>query len=389
MSNIQNDNSFLKLLDEETIKKIKIDSELIPAFKIVISKMNDYFSRNGLMDVRDWNNFFERFLITNNSEQVCIKVGHISDDTVGGEYSKDKKIIAVSKPDDKDTLCHEFIHFLVMHNSNSLNAKVSDSSFFNEGMTEYMTSYIMGRRTLGGYFGEYDMVEFYCKITKNPFKHFLNNQFAFEDKNYAPMNLIRSSERYQNNNKNDSYLDIQREIIINGLNDYSIKSFDDFINIVTIINQRPCFDGDYIDYIFEKISDKYIENLKLNEQQNIDIKNKLMKYCKLSNKYQLYGDNDVAEYLIDGLHIAFDKKGKSYNDFPLSGTNKRGQIGFNGVNKITVIHKDKYYVINTEKMNCKNWKEPYDKAYADLKNSIYLLNHQTMENSKSKSSLKK
>lgn len=395
MENFQNNNPFLDLLKEQNLTKIKIDKELIPIFKIVISKLSDYFSENGLLNAKDLNSFFERFLITNNSEQIYIKLGKISENTepIGGEYSKDKKIIAVVNDNNVNSLCsslcHEFIHFLVMHDSNSFNAKISDSSFFNEGMTEYLSGCVMGTGNSSYYFREYEMAEFYCKITKNPFVHFLNDQFAFYDDYYAPLNLIRNSEKFQNDNKLDSYLSVQREIIRNGLDDYSIKSFEDFVNIVKIINQRPRFDGEYINYIFEKIADKYVENLNLTEQQQIDIRDKLIAFCKISNKYQLYGDNEVAEYLVDDLHIAFDKEGKRFNDFPLNGIKKRGQISFDGVSKITVIHKDKTYVINTEKMNCKNWKLSYDKIYDVLKNEIGLLNIQEMENSESQASIKR
>ncbi len=398
MENIQNNNPFLDLLKEQNLNRIKIDKELIPIFKIVISKINDYFSENGLLNIRDWNSFFERFLITNNSEQIYIKLGKISENSepVGGEYSKEQKIIAINQINSSinalcSSLCHEFIHFLVMHDSNSFNAKISDSSFFNEGMTEYLSGCIMGTGNSSYYFREYEMAEFYCKITKNPFAHFLNDQFAFSDDYYAPINLIRSSEKFQNDNKLDSYLSVQREIINNGLDDYNMNSysFEDFVNIVTIINQRPRFDGEYINYIFERIVNKYTENLNLSEQQKNGIKDKLTTFCKVSNKYQLYGDNDVAEFLIDDLYIAFDKKGENYNDFPSDGIKKRGQIGFDGVNKITVIHKDKTYVINTDKMNCQNWKEVYDKMYNALKNEFDLLNMQAMENSESQASIKK
>lgn len=398
MENIQNNNPFLDLLKEQNLNRIKIDKELIPIFKIVISKINDYFSENGLLNIRDWNSFFERFLITNNSEQIYIKLGKISENSepVGGEYSKEQKIIAINQINSSinvlcSSLCHEFIHFLVMHDSNSFNAKISDSSFFNEGMTEYLSGCIMGTGNSSYYFREYEMAKFYCKITKNPFAHFLNDQFAFSDDYYAPINLIRSSEKFQNDNKLDSYLSVQREIIKNGLDDYNMNSysFEDFVNIVTIINQRPRFDGEYINYIFERIVNKYTENLNLSEQQKNGIKDKLTTFCKVSNKYQLYGDNDVAEFLIDDLCIAFDKKGKNYNDFPSDGIKKRGQIGFDGVNKITVIHKDKTYVINTDKMNCQNWKEVYDKMYNALKNEFDLLNMQAMENSESQASIKK
>ena len=398
MTNIENDNLFLNLLTEKNLKRIKIDSELIPTFKIVIAKINDFFSENGLMNVKDWNSFFEEFLISDNPDQLCIKLGRLDNVSHGGEYSKINKEIVMNIDDTSPNgiskgichdFCHEFIHFLVMHDSNSLNAKISDSMFFNEGMTEYLTGCIMGTGNNSFYYREYKMAEFYCKITKNPFAYFLNDKFAFEDDYYAPMNLIRSSDKFQNDNKLDSYLSIQREIINNGIDDCSINSFEDFANIVTIINQRPRYDGEYINYIFERISNKYLEKMNLDEQQKNNIKDKLITFCKVSNKYQLYDDNEVAEYLIDDLHIGFDKKGKHYNDFPLNGTSKRGQIGFDGVSKITVTHRDKTYVINTEKMNCKNWKEFYDKAYNDLEKEIDLLTMQTIENNESKTSFKR
>lgn len=396
MENIQKSNAFLDLLKEENLSKINIDKELIPVFKIVVLKINDYFLKNNLMDVKDWNDFFKKYLITNNSEQIQIKLGRISENTepVGGEYSKEKKLIAITqRTGDINTLCssfcHEFIHFLVMHDSNTLKARLSDSAFFNEGMTEYLTSCITDKGNSSAYFREYEMAKFYCKITKNTFAYFLNDKFAFSDDCYAPTNLIRNSDRFLNWYTLESFLSIQREIIKNGLNDYNINSFEDFVNIVTIINQRPRFDGEYIDFIFEKIVNKYVEKLDLNEEQEIDIKDKLTFFCKVSNRYQLYGDNEVAEYLFDDLNIAFDKKGKMYNDFPLDGAKKRGQVQFDGNNTITVIHADNTYKINIDKMNCKNWKEIYDKTYTDLKNEIDLLNMHVMENSESKSGLKK
>ena len=396
MERIQNNNPFLALLKEQNLTKIKIDKELIPIFKIVISMMSDYFVANDLINVKDWNSFFEKFLLTNNEEQLYIKLGNIGGNVepVGGEYSKEKKIIAINKVNDDinrlcSSLCHEFIHFLVMHDSNSLNAKISDSPFFNESMTEYLSGCIMGTGNTSYYFREYEMAEFYCKIAKNPFSRFLNDKFAFDDDYYAPINLIRSSQRFQNDHKLDSYLSVQRQIISRGLDDYSINSFEDFVNIVTIINQRPRFDGDYINTIFERIIDKYVTNLNLNEQQRTDIMNKLITFCKVSNKYQLYGENEVAEFLIDDLHIAFDKKGQYYNDFPLDGINKRGQISFDGISKITVTHKDKNYIIDTGKMNCRNWKVIYNKTYAVLKKEFDLLDMQAMNNSGSQFSIKR
>jgi hypothetical protein len=153
MTNIENDTPFLNRLTKNYLKRIKIDSELIPTFKIVIAKINDFFSENGLMNVKDWNSFFEEFLISDNPDQLCIKLGRLDNVSHGGKYSKINKEIVMNIDDTSPNgiskcichdFCHEFIHFLVMHDSNSLNAKISDSMFFNEGMTEYLTGCIMG-----------------------------------------------------------------------------------------------------------------------------------------------------------------------------------------------------------------------------------------------------
>ena len=381
MSDSKINNPFLNLLKEDNLNKIKIDKELIPAFKIVISKISDYFLQKGLMETKDWNSFFNNFLLTDNSEQVCIKLGLIGEgkEPIAGQYNKEKKIIAIESSNNIkylcSNLCHEFIHFLVMHDSNSLSAKVSDSSFFNEGLTELLTMRVMNGdnkfSTYSSYFKEIEMAEFYLKITNNAFFYFLNDRFAFEDTEYAPSNLIRSSNKFQEDNKVDSYLSIQREIILDGLKDYNINSFEDFVEIVTIINQRPKFDGEFINYLFEKIVDKYIEKLYLNEQDVISMKDKLMKFCKISNKYQLYGDNGVQEYLIDDLHIAFDKKGEHYNDFPLDGINKSGQVMTSMYhNRIEVTHRDKKYIIDTTKMKFRNWKPIYDSYLEKISKEI-------------------
>lgn len=379
-----NNSPFLELLKEENLKKIKITDDLIPTFKIVIYKIDDYFKKNNLLEARNWKYFFERFLLSSSEEQMSMRVENETKEGIGGRYDKDNKKLSIVKPDDIYAFCHEFIHFLVMHDSNSFNSKISDSSFFNEGMTEYLSSCIMSGGNHSLYVREFNMAEFYCKITqtKNPFVYFLNDKFAFDDDYYAPINLIRNAERFQNENSLDSYLNIQREIIRNGLDDYEINTFDDFINIITIINQRPGFDGEYIDTIFEKISDNYIENLGLSQEQNVMIKKKLIRFCKVSNKYQLYGDNEVTEYLIDDLHIAFDKDGNHYNDFPLNGKRTNGQCGFDpskGV--ISIVHRDKRYQIDANKMNCKNWKLVYEKYFQQLKNELQIIENQPINKS--------
>ena len=364
---------FLELISEDNLKKMKIDADLISPFKIVIYKIDEYFQKHNLINCRDWQAFFEKFLLSESEEQVSINMIKNSaiKDAIG-EYDKDDKRISIINPNDIHTFCHEFIHFLVMHDSNILDAEISNSAFFNEGMTEYLTSRILGTGNGSSYFLEYRMADFYCKIAKDAVSCFLNDKFAFNSR-YAFSNLGIWSQRFEKENSLTAYLGIQRLIIEYSLSEYNINSFEDFVNIVTIINNRPRFDSECIDNFFEMIVNKYLAVLNLDVQQNSIIKNKLFNFCKVSNKYQLYGEHEVAEYLVDGLLMAFDSNGNHYNEFPLNGPNKRGMVEINHLKGVTTItHRDKIYRINYTKMNCKNWKEVYEKMYNELRNEIYL-----------------
>ena len=134
--------------------------------------------------------------------------------------------------------------------------------------------------------------------------------------------------------------------------------------------KRPYFDGQYIDSLFERITDKYLMFSDFKEEEKDNIKQALLIFCKLSNKKELYGDNEVAEFLIDDLHIAFDKQANHYNEYPLSGNVKRGQVGFDG-QYINITHKDKMYKIKLEDMKCKNWSIIYDEYLNQLENMIH------------------
>lgn len=363
-----NNTPFLNLLKEENLSKIKIDKELIPVFKIVVAKISEYFLEHDLMGVRNWDSFFNQYILMNNEQSLEIFCGSISEDKNcgAGEYSKDQNKIAVCKMDGStfdslcSTLCHEFIHFLVMSDSNSLQAKLSDSSFFNEGMTELLTMQIMNDGLRSSYFHEVNMVEFYCLLAKDkdPFTYFLNDKFYFEDDIYAPINLINSTDRFQQDNSLASMLEIQRNLISGALEEYNVLNFDDYLHLITKLNHRPYYDKDYMDGVFERITDRYLDSCSLEGDRQM-LKQYLLTLCELSNKACLYENHEVEEFVMEDLHIAFDRAGKSYNEFPHSGDKERGQIQVDG-KRILVIHRDKKYSIEIEKMKCKNWLTIYD-----------------------------
>ena len=379
MENKKINTPFLNLLKEENLRKINIDAQLIPIFKIVISKLNDYFLEHDLMNAKNLNDLFNIYLLTQNNGQLKIKTGDLTyQGAASGEYSHENNTITLKcNGNDSEqlisSLCHEFIHFMVMADSNSFNAKISDSEFFNEGLTEKLVSDVIhGGKFISGYNREVQMAEFYILMAnnKNPYQYFLRDQFYFDDDYNAPPNLIRSSEKFNDDNKLESIQEIQRVIIRSALDEYSIYSLNDYINLITKINKRPYFDGQYIDSLFERITDKYLMFSDFKEEEKDNIKQALLIFCKLSNKKELYGDNEVAEFLIDDLHIAFDKQANHYNEYPLSGNVKRGQVGFDG-QYINITHKDKMYKIKLEDMKCKNWSIIYDEYLNQLENMIH------------------
>ena len=380
MENIEN-SPFLELISDENIKKLKIENDLIDEFKSIIKKIDKFFKENNLMDVKDWRSFFNKYLLTNSDEQVSIGFKEYTNNSWGGCYNKNDKMISVRK-ENKNTLCHEFIHFLVMHDSNSLNRKVSDSRFFNEGMTEFLTGCITGNGNNSLYIHEYEIAEFYCAMTKrnNPILHFLKDEYAFDDNLYGPLNLERDTLRFDKEENYDNLLQIQRTILCYGLESFNINSFDDFVEIVSAVNKRPKGDNQYIDGIFEKIVDKYLTTLDIDGSLHEVIRKQLLNFCKISYKFNLYGDKAVSEYKIDDIFIAFDSNGNHYGEFPLGGKNHRGGILTDQYN-IVITNRDKKYKIDRKEMDFRRWDNVYYDYYNKLKSYLDVTDNYSSDNS--------
>lgn len=370
MANGNNNNAFLNLLKPENLQKIKIDAELIPAFKEVISKISDYFMENGLMDAKDWNAFFDEYLLNDgpNKHTIMIKDKMEVSSCAHGEYLKEKKELHVINKLDKinamiATLCHEFIHFLVMADSNSLSWTVSSSDVLNEGMTELLTMKILyGKefKTSSSYLLEIGLSEYYCDLAsdKEPFKEFLNDRYVFDNVN-AQANISRYSQRYFEKSEKSAIEGVQWELMNSLIDFYSVDTFDAFMETVDKINRRPFYDYDRASGMFERLTDTYMENTGVPEEKRENMKMRLMELCILSNKAHLYKDTEVAELELDGVHIALGRDGHSYNEFPLSGPTMRGQISFDG--KVhTIINKDKKYEFDVRSLEYKNWNEIYN-----------------------------
>lgn len=188
MVNIQMDNPFLDLLKEQNLTKIKIDKELIPIFKIVIAKLSDYFLRNNLMSVKDWKSLFHTYLLTENNDQYHIKFGNFENmEKLGGLYCQQNSEILIRPNMDSDelceTLCHEFIHFLVHLDSTYLGWKPTEAFILNEGLTQLLTNEVLNLTENNIYSKEVRLAQIYCELSrdKEPMRHFLCDKFTFND----------------------------------------------------------------------------------------------------------------------------------------------------------------------------------------------------------------
>ena len=396
MVNIQLDNPFLDLLKEQNLTKIKIDKELIPFFKIVIAKLSDYFLRNNLISVKDWKSLFHTYLLTENNKQLHIKFGNFENmGELRGLYNQRNSEILIKPNMDSDELCeilcHEFIHFLVHLDSTYLGWKPTEAFILNEGLTQLLTNEIFNLTENNTYSKEVLLAQIYCELSrdKEPMRHFLCDKFTFNDESDI-QNIGIRSKYYENTEDKHAYRDVQKYVIRSSIDINSIDSIPAYISLVNILNKRLDCDFEYINSLFDEIADNLASKIEKDENRRETFKKKLIVFQKAADYYQMYGENEVAIYLIDDLMIAFDTNGNYYGEFPSDGEHKRGQIGHDPYhNEIKIIHKDKTYIIDKTKMKCNNWKIIYDKIYNDLKKEFDLLNMKTIENDESKPNFKR
>ena len=375
-------NPFFELVKEENFSKINVDSRLKENLKLVFYRIGLFFENNGLLDCKDYDSFLKKYLLDDSDTKFSFVIKReLEKESYAGVYHKRNNEIDVTDYNNINSLCHEVVHFLVTHDSNGFSAKVSDSRFFNEGLTEYLASCIMGCDNNSAYFHEYDMAKFYCTLVKNSFRAFLNDRFAFSDNEYAPINLMHAGNRFDNSNKKDDLEYIQKELMDNAVKDLNVDTFEEYDRVISAINQRPCYDIKYAKIIFERVTDKYLSNLKLDSEQYMNLKSKLLEFCRLSNNYRLYGDNSVAVFDIEDLHIAFDPKFEHYGDFPSGGDKENGTITVDYYGKIIIIcHRDKKYKIDMNKANFRQYDRYYTNAYEYLSREIELQQSQVAEN---------
>ena len=263
------DKSFVNLINDDVLNRIKIDPRLREPFKNVMKRMQKYFNANGYTSQRDYKDFFEKYLIGKDFE-ICV-IDDLSNKSVYSSYEKDKHRICIDKrllsnQQLECALCHEFIHFLVMHDKN-----VSDG-FVNETLTEMLTREMY--RYSCRYEPQVKLMNFAC-VSRNQnidFSKFLqgylkesfdynrNNNFWDYFCNYAELyhkQFAGSMYKMEDAENDKNYILAQQTVFSHIL----CYNFGEYVQVLEKLRYAPVNDDEHINKFLEKIEKQVIENL--------------------------------------------------------------------------------------------------------------------------------
>ena len=285
-----NDTSFIDLLKEENLSKIKIDQRLIPTFIESIKYFQEYFNYMGYTNSRNYKEFFDKYLISrysySNLSIVCNKKPSRSDCKGYYSYSKNEIIIDESllnsKVETLDTFVHEFIHFLVGRHIKNVNEdNITTNTFIDEGLTEMLKMQILPLTDMS-YVPQIKLIKYFLilKDKQVNFNDFLQGKFYDIDNNLEEkmadyLSSIDTSEHIYDARENVHYVDIQR-YMIKSL-EIDIESIEDYELLVNKLSKRPVEDIYFMNKYYKKI-DNYLSD-KFNMDDN-NIRNRFLMYLK-------------------------------------------------------------------------------------------------------------
>lgn len=330
------DKSFINLLTEENLSKINIDPRLVDSFRRVMKKMQVYFNSNGYTSERDYQAFFNEYLLNpDNTKNLSLflndepsKIG------AAGFYTDDGKRICIDESNSiKDenldsTLCHEFIHFLVMRgiiNEQYADPQIRFGGFINEALTEMLNKQMYPNS--GAYEPQVSMMGFANLLSNNVNNYSMFLRGNIDAKGYGASawnNFIANAKAYQSKwkgkpflmadaRKDELYINAQRELINSKISVHLIKSFSDYTEKIDILMQRPAPDLEYMETFFENMDINLLNNLGLrNPELSSILKQKLQEYREISSSYAKYGNKDIYEFEILGRKIGIDKDRNLY-----------------------------------------------------------------------------
>ena len=330
------DKSFINLLTEENLAKINIDPRLVDSFKRVMKKMQVYFNSNGYTSERDYQAFFYEYLLNPDNTKNLSLFLNDEPSKIGadGFYTNDGKRICIDESNSRkdenldSTLCHEFIHFLVMRgiiDEQYADPQIRFGGFINEALTEMLNRQMYPNS--GAYEPQVSMMEFANLLSNNVNNYSMFLRGNIDAKGYGASawnNFVANAKAYQSKwkgkpflmsdaRKDKLYINAQRELINSKISCHLIKSFSDYTEKIDILMQRPAPDLEYMETFFENMDINLLNNLGLrNPELSSILKQKLQEYREISSSYEKYGNKDIYEFEILGRKIGIDKDRNLY-----------------------------------------------------------------------------
>lgn len=340
------DKSFINLLTEENLAKINIDPRLVDSFKRVMKKMQVYFNSNGYTSERDYQAFFNEYLLNpDNTKNLSFFLNdEPSKRGAAGFYTNDGKGIYIDESNSRkdenldSTLCHEFIHFLVMRgiiNEQYADPQIRFGGFINEALTEMLNRQMYPNS--GAYEPQVSMMQFANLLSNNVNNYSMFLRGNIDAKGYGATawnSFVANATAYQakwkgksflmvDARKDELYIKAQRELINSKISVHLIKSFSEYTEKIDILMQRPAPDLAYMETFFERMDIQLLNNLGLrNPELSSILKQKLQEYREISSSYAKYGNKDIYEFEILGRKIGIDKDRNLYgaNGLPYQAT---------------------------------------------------------------------
>lgn len=329
------DASFLYFTQDDIIKKIDIDPRLVDSFKRVMAKLQDYFNANGYTSQRDYKEYIEKYLLNSANKNMRFYIDKIDRKGVGGFYAGGVKFggerneICINEnklkqnPEVLDsTLCHEFIHFLVMHGLEKGKAEedIIYGGFINESLTEMLTQQMYPNSN--AYDAQVAMQKYANLVSgkSNNFSRFLQ---GFVDARYSSSDWENyrsytnafqsdfSKEGYINLREaqdNSNFVNAQRRLISLFIRPTGNKNINEYIDAINKLLDRPVADTDYINNEVVATMDRIlIASLRLNDKSLNDfLQKKLVELRDLIVESHKDKGKKLYEFEFEGRKITID-----------------------------------------------------------------------------------
>lgn len=323
------DKSFLYFLQDDFINKIDIDPRLVPSFKRILTKIQNYFNANNYTKERNYQEFLEKNLLNSSLNNMRFYVGKIEKKGVSGFYNKSRNEICINEnqlnlsTDTLDsTLCHEFIHFLVMHDliPSQAEPEIINGGFINEALTEMLTQKMYPNSNA------YDAqvaLHKYANLLSDEVNNYSRFLKGFVDARRSTpdwINYVAYANEFQKDfskqgyislalaQTNKNFIEAQRHLLNLFIKPNVKKSFDEYIDCIKKLSKRVVSDNEYVNQMIKNLDQTMVESIKLKDNKlNELLLNKLAEIRSLVLQLEKYKGNQVYEFEIADRKLAINE----------------------------------------------------------------------------------